>query len=248
MYETFEQNQINREGVNYSDDEMRVILVSVFCALQELGSIGYSHGDVKHDNIFISRHGEVLLGDFGTCRPLGQTFDSLTTWPKYTALEASKGPYVNTQYLDIWTMGIVVYEIEKHQIMAQGSYTYDDVMNCFKNSARKSTMKTLFTALLTPNPCERPTLATILGSHYLDVDSYNKLPHYLRSLHVDPSVMHESAYRIIARVAKNEELRQKKRAYQILARKNQKLNDEKAELRERNLLLIPQILKDSFIL
>jgi serine/threonine protein kinase len=46
------------------------LLAKVVAALQWLTSVGYAHGDIKSDNIYVTTDGNVRLMDFGKARPM----------------------------------------------------------------------------------------------------------------------------------------------------------------------------------
>ena len=93
------------------------ICKQAFKCLQEIHAKGILHSDIKPDSIAVNSRGEVSLIDFGAAvKPKGEVngetqFKLVITTPEYSSPEAC-GKEVATQKLDVWGMGIVMFEME----------------------------------------------------------------------------------------------------------------------------------------
>jgi len=99
----------------------RVHGMAVMSALETLHRAGYSHRDVKLENLLVSQTGALLLGDFGSAAPL-LTADGTPVrhWTpmgseSYMAPEVLAAGSVGADYegrpADVWSTGVVLYAI-----------------------------------------------------------------------------------------------------------------------------------------
>jgi serine/threonine protein kinase len=74
-------------------------------------ALDIAHGDVSPSNIFISKMGEVKLGDFGSARVRGQAAESgvIAGKPYYLSPEALTGEI--TREADLWSAAVTLYEL-----------------------------------------------------------------------------------------------------------------------------------------
>ena len=73
------------------------------------------HRDIKPENIFVSRFGEIKLGDFGIARELDRTMSGLSKKGtfSYMAPEMYRGETYDAR-VDIYSLGIVLYKLRNH--------------------------------------------------------------------------------------------------------------------------------------
>ena len=87
--------------------------------------LGIVHCDVSPSNLFISRLGEIKLGDFGIAKVRAIGGDGgETLWGKLAYLapeQLERGPL--TPRVDLWGAALVLYEILSNQRVFQGSNT-----------------------------------------------------------------------------------------------------------------------------
>lgn len=92
---------------------------AVFLVRTLLEALGHAHaakivhGDVSPSNLFISRLGEIKLGDFGSARPRVTSSvvetSAVAGKPYYLSPEALEGAL--TPAADLWASGVVLYEL-----------------------------------------------------------------------------------------------------------------------------------------
>jgi len=96
---------------------------------QELGVV---HCDVSPSNFFVSRTGELKLGDFGVARSLLEGgADQVMGKPYYLSPEALEGTL--TPQVDLWAVGVTLYELITLQRPFLGK-TPDEVFDAIRRS------------------------------------------------------------------------------------------------------------------
>ncbi len=94
--------------------------------------LGIIHCDVSPSNFFVSRTGELKLGDFGVARSLIEGGpDQVMGKPYYLSPEALEG-HLSPQ-VDLWAVGVTLYELITLQRPFQGK-TPDEVFDAIKHS------------------------------------------------------------------------------------------------------------------
>jgi serine/threonine protein kinase len=84
--------------------------------LNDLAGVGYAHGDVKPQNIFVGDGGEVKLIDLGFAQPLAESpptrhSHSMTGTPEYMAPESFSRGIINPVLRDIYSLGVTLYQM-----------------------------------------------------------------------------------------------------------------------------------------
>ncbi|MFN0063547.1 MAG: serine/threonine-protein kinase [Myxococcaceae bacterium] len=88
------------------------LVTTLLSALSHAHSQGVVHGDVSPSNVFISRVGDVKLGDFGSARgraTVRQDAVGVVGKPFYLSPEAFLGAV--TTAADLWAAGVMLYEM-----------------------------------------------------------------------------------------------------------------------------------------
>lgn len=86
------------------------LLSEVACALKLVHSHGIVHGDIKTDNIMITRNGHFKLGDFGIARRIEESMPPLRPHAFHPP-EVHRGNAALSQSGDIWSLGITLFFI-----------------------------------------------------------------------------------------------------------------------------------------
>jgi calcium/calmodulin-dependent protein kinase I len=115
------------------EDQARDITRQLLRGLDKLHSMGITHRDLKPMNVFVSERSasswEVRIGDFGVSKRVNANETRLRTMagtPRYAAPELDRWyedeeePYSYTQTVDVWALGILLFEMLTLQVPFPG--------------------------------------------------------------------------------------------------------------------------------
>eukprot|EP00081_Caenorhabditis_elegans_P000705 NP_001021995.1 Uncharacterized protein CELE_C27D6.11 [Caenorhabditis elegans] len=175
-----------------NEDDAKFTFRQFIAALMHLQSYNIVHRDLKCENIFLDKHENVKLGDFGFSRILkpGEKSGTFCGSRAYVAPEILRGREYSGNAVDVWSTGVILY------IMLVGSMPFDD-RNPTKMIERQLAHKIKFPKLCTasvqskalileilqPHAPNRPTYKAICESewlksqpYYMKPDEHPKLP------------------------------------------------------------------------
>ncbi|CEF65238.1 AT25266p [Strongyloides ratti] len=94
-----------------SNLESQFLMRQLIEALRYLSTLEIVHRDLKCENIFLDRYGNIKLGDFGFARhlPAGVTSKTFCGSKAYVALEILRATMYTGQGVDIWSSGVILY-------------------------------------------------------------------------------------------------------------------------------------------
>jgi serine/threonine protein kinase len=144
-------------------------IAQLLCGLHHIHVNNIIHRDLKSQNIFIKKGGDLLIGDFGVSKAdmIAQTFVGT---PYYLCPEMINGSRY-TKKADIWSLGVLFYEI----VSLRYPFTADSFslpalgMKIIKGNypdmpiSTDPAVRTMIKSMLTVNPNERPTLSSLMG-------------------------------------------------------------------------------------
>lgn len=118
-----------RLGKHFGNDEVWGILAQVLLGLRHIHARGIVHRDVKTMNLLLNDQGVIKLGDFGVSRQMSEHTMQLQSFygtPLYLSPELIEGrPY--TQSTDLWSLGVVLYELLSLELPFKGNNLQDIV-------------------------------------------------------------------------------------------------------------------------
>ena len=151
------------------------LFIQLCYGLEYLHSKKIIHRDIKSQNVFLTKKGEVKLGDFGISKILKNTNEFAKTslgTPFFLSPEICQGKAYNHKS-DVWMLGCVLYEMaalkkpfdgENLPILMKNILTKDivPIPNFYSDNLRN-----LVTILLDKNMNSRPSVSEILSLPYV---------------------------------------------------------------------------------
>jgi len=155
------KNKIERGQIK--TEEAIDIIVQVATGLQKAHEKGIIHRDIKPANIFITNDGVVKILDFGLAKLSGQTMmtkmgETVGTIA-YMSPEQTRGELVD-QRTDIWSLGVVLYEVLTGQFPFKGDYEQAVIYSILNKelkdlSSVSKEFQGILTKCLSKNPSDR---------------------------------------------------------------------------------------------
>ena len=101
-------------GIAIAGDEAARIVIGVCMALAHAHEHGILHRDIKPGNILLDQRARPKIGDFGLARSIGAAHkdgEAIFGTPDYTAPEVLKSPNSVDARADIFSVGVIFYEL-----------------------------------------------------------------------------------------------------------------------------------------
>ncbi|RDX64189.1 Serine/threonine-protein kinase GRIK2, partial [Mucuna pruriens] len=168
------------------EETARRYLRDIVSGLTYLHAHNIVHGDIKPDNLLITRHGTVKIGDFSVSQAFEDNNDELRRspgTPVFTAPECILGLTYGGKAADTWAVGVTLY------CMILGEYpflgdtlqdTYDRIVNnpLVLPNDMNPPLKNLIEGLLSKDPRLRMTLGDVAEDSWIIGDD-GPIPEYL---------------------------------------------------------------------
>ncbi|CAH1777895.1 unnamed protein product [Owenia fusiformis] len=164
-----------QRGVLFPEDTILDWFVQICLSIKHIHDRKILHRDIKTQNIFLTKHGVVKLGDFGIAKVLNSTVELARTCigtPYYLSPEICENrPYNNKS--DIWSLGCVLYELATLKHAFEAGNMKNLVLKIIRGSfppvpPRYSyELRNLIAALLKRNPRDRPSVNSILKKNFI---------------------------------------------------------------------------------
>lgn len=160
----------NQHGKHLTEHEILHDFIQLSLAIKHIHDQKILHRDLKCQNVFLTKSGDVKLGDFGISKVLDSTLQMCKTQigtPYYLSPEICQGQQYNSK-TDIWSLGCILYELctLRHAFNAQNMNALLMNIICGKYapipSIYSSDLKQLVSDCLTKDPKARPSINQIL--------------------------------------------------------------------------------------
>ena len=166
------QNKIkSNKGQPFPEHQIIHWFVQICEAVKYIHSMKVLHRDIKAQNVFLTKEGKCLLGDFGVSRTLNETRGCANTQigtPFYMSPEIIEGKSYSYES-DIWSLGVLLYELCALKVPFNAANIYALSLKIVKGNYAALPMKyskelrSLVKDMLQANPTKRPTIDQILN-------------------------------------------------------------------------------------
>ncbi|KAJ8751288.1 hypothetical protein K2173_016469 [Erythroxylum novogranatense] len=164
----------------------RKYLRDIVSGLMYLHAHNVVHGDIKPDNLLVTRTGTVKIGDFSVSQVFEDDNDELRRspgTPVFTAPECCLGLNYHGKVADTWAVGVTLYCMVLGQYPFLGETlqdTYDKIVNnpLVLPPDMNPQLKDLLEGLLCKDPLRRMTL-DIVANHTWVIGEDGPIPQYL---------------------------------------------------------------------
>lgn len=178
-----------KTGKRFDESLILAWFIQLVLAVKFMHEKRVLHRDLKTRNIFL-KNNLIKLGDFGISRILMGTSDMATTFtgtPYYMSPEVLK--HEGYKYKsDIWSMGVVLYELCNLQHAFQGESLMGIMYKIVEGNPPKLSEKysrdlqTLYGRMLDKDPSKRPSASEVLRNEYI-AQNLAKLKHQMDDNH-----------------------------------------------------------------
>lgn len=168
------------------EDTARKYLRDIVSGLVYLHAHNIVHGDIKPDNLLVTRSGTVKIGDFSVSQVVEDDNDELRRspgTPVFTAPECCLGLTYHGKAADTWAVGVTLYCMILGQYPFLGETlqdTYDKIVNnpLVLPDELNSQLKELLEGLLCKDPAQRMTLDAV-ANHTWVIGDDGPIPQFL---------------------------------------------------------------------
>jgi len=157
--------------------EVRYYLSQLISGVKYLHDKRIIHRDLKPNNIFLNDNNQIKIGDFGIATKIefrGQRKRTICGTPCYTAPEVMYGRGGHSYEVDIWSLGIIIYNMlvgklpfKPYELRTNDEEVVVDICNFPLDCTVSSEAKELVSKMLDPYPEDRPTLNEIMEHPFM---------------------------------------------------------------------------------
>ena len=183
-----------QHGKLFTEDEILNLFTQIALAIKYIHDRKILHRDLKGQNVFLTKKGEVKLGDFGIAKVLDHTMQFCKTQigtPFYLSPEICEGKNYNSK-TDIWSLGCLLYEMCTLKHAFNGRNINNLLMNIVRgnftpiSSNYSPELRALVTSLLAKDPAKRPSANQIINNPLIK----NRLTKYLSEYQLKKEMEH----------------------------------------------------------
>jgi serine/threonine protein kinase len=149
-----------------------ILICGIVLGMRFVHSKGYIHRDLTPNNILLNGRGEALIADFGLSKPESDnatmSCEPGTVW--YSALELFCEGVTYTAKIDVFSFGLVLYEILAGKAVFPSSMPPFEVIRALRGHAMPeilpfcdANMQALIQRCWSPDPNARPSFDEILS-------------------------------------------------------------------------------------
>ncbi|KAF6086191.1 hypothetical protein HJG60_008397 [Phyllostomus discolor] len=152
----------------WTEEEARTIFRQLVSALHHCHEKGFAHRDLKPENILLDADNTIKLADFGFTKEVKHNLlSSFCGTATYMAPEIMMGQAYDGQRVDIWSLGVVLYQLVTGRLPFEGE-TYGAVKKRVLTGHfllphfLSEECQHLLQNIMTLDPAQRPTLDAII--------------------------------------------------------------------------------------
>lgn len=123
------------ENRQYEESEIIYVGGQILKALQYIHAKAIVHRDMKGQNVFMMKSGDVKLGDFGISKVMEHTASEMGTaigTPSYLAPEMCENKPYGTK-VDMWSLGVILYEMISLKLPFQATNPFGMMMKIVRS-------------------------------------------------------------------------------------------------------------------
>ena len=138
-------------GQAVDEKEAASLIIDMCHGLDHAHKSGMLHRDIKPANVLIDDDARPKIVDFGLARPVGETQTDGVVFgtPGYTAPEVISNPYSVDQRSDIFSIGVMLYEL------LTGSLPATPIVPASRQNSTDARFDAIITKAIHPNPAMR---------------------------------------------------------------------------------------------